>query len=248
MTQQLAVQTFGTPLLVQRTFLQFDLRAPAVARAKSAPPNLARSPRKTSRPKKKRPRQEDKDDEDEAALREGRRQTLCETWQVMADGIAEKTQAEASEELEARRMKFRDVLSCGGFVQLVKILGYTELDLVVLSMKGMIREGDGECVEIWCTDDQMRHQRMKKFLEEVVTIRGLCETSIFLMLPCNAALVVCHSDSTSITTLRRKVRKFCGLSPSHEIAIEYMSGLDLKGKTLAEAGLRAGDSVRVLYL
>ena len=65
MTQQLAVQTFGTPLLVQRTFLQFDLRAPAVARAKSAPPNLARSPRKTSRPKKKRPRQEDKDDDDE---------------------------------------------------------------------------------------------------------------------------------------------------------------------------------------
>ena len=116
--------------------------------------------------------------------------------------------------------------------------------MVVMLHRAIIREGPGETVEIWCQGGRQL-EAMKKLLEEAERIRALCDTSIFVMIPAiDGALVVFYTPHLKVTALRRKVRTFCGISPGHSITIEYLSGGEVRGKTVAEAGLRAGDSLR----
>ena len=53
-------------------------------------------------------------------------------------------------------------------------------------------------------------------------------------------------DALPVASLEDKVRDACGLKPSHPLTLEHMYGGKVEGKTLLEAGLKIGDSVRVL--
>ena len=247
MAQALASQVFGASLLERRTFLEFDLRTPAKTRARSAPPDLHRSTGKTARPKRE-PRRQEKELDDEAALREGRRQTLCEIWWTLAARCNEAAANEARHRLDAQTLKSRDTLTRSCFAKLVEVMGYEEADVRLLSAAGLIRAGAAEDrVEIWCTNAQLRRPNMKSFLEEAAILRGLWEVSLILVVPSlNAKLLTCYARTTTIASLRKRVRTFCGLPHSHRVVVESMSGQQLSGRTLVEAGLRAGDCLRIL--
>jgi hypothetical protein len=188
-----------------------------------------------------------KEESDEEVLREGRRLTLQETWREMAKLLVQKADKAAGRELEERKMKLRCSLSVGGYVQLVRLIGHTEADIMVMFSNGLLREGDGGSVEIWCNDKQARHEGMKMLLEEAHHVRGLCDTSVFLVVPSlDVAVLVCHADALPVTSLEDKVRQACGLASAHPLILEHMYGGKVEGKTLFEAGLKIGDSVRVL--
>ncbi len=103
-------------------------------------------------------------------------------------------------------------------------------------------------MEIWCTDEQARHVGMKMLLEEAENVRSLYETSVFLVIPSiDVVLLVCHADTLLLTALQERIRKACDLTAKHPVTLEHMTGGgELTGVTLRDAGLRAGDSVRVL--
>ena len=91
------------------------------------------------------------------------------------------------------------------------------------------------------------HEVLDQVLEGAHRVRSLCATSVFLVVPSlNASVLVCHADSLPVTSLEDKVRDACGLKPSHPLTLEHMYGGKVEGKTLLEAGLKIGDSVRVL--
>ena len=140
MAELLALQVFGARLLVKGTFLEFDLRVYAAARAKSTPPVLvrvgaARSGKPKKKPKKKRY------DEEEEALCEGRRQVLHETWQQLAVGIGHKMRTEAKRAAEARKTKRRVTLSRAGLSQVARVLGHTDADVFLLFVRGFSYAG-----------------------------------------------------------------------------------------------------------
>ena len=61
-----------------------------------------------------------------------------------------------------------------------------------------------------------------------------------------AVLVVFYKDKMEVASLMSKARAFYGLPSSRPIRIVDMSGQDLTGRTVREAGLLPGDAVQAL--
>ena len=89
---------------------------------------------------------------------------------------------------------------------------------------------------------------MATFVENARYIQILYANSIFLRVPeIEAVLVIIYDQRTKISSLKRKIRALADLPPSQPVRIEYMSGVELVAKTLGDAGLVAGDSVRARW-
>ena len=248
----MACPSFDLPLVYRRTFLEFDLRPTAATRSRSVPPIYLTSGGSPS--ESEPPPEPQVVDDVSLALAEGRRQTLRETWQYFARNYADMTERLAKEKLDEKRNKKRIQLPHGGFAHLVRIMDYEETDLLLLFHAGILRESSTEDgIEIWCSDEQLRTlPSMGQFLEEADSIRSLCETSLFLMIPSeSAAMLVCYHRNITFNTLRARVRAFCGLPATHPIIFERTSDSKVlsstcnRRATLAKAGLLPGDQIRV---
>ncbi len=238
---------FGAPLLVQRTFLQFQVHTPSRPRSASAPPRL-QAGRTAARNSKKR--RAPRDEDDDALLREARQHVLRETWQRLGARIVEKTMGDAAKEVDAKRMKLRAALTSNAFGELLETMKDAELQLYVLAAMGVVRGGgsDGAHIEIYCSDEQLREEDMATFVENARNIQILYASSIFLRVPeIEAVLAVLFDRRTKISSLKRKVRALADLPPSQPVRIEYMSGVELVANTMQDAGLAAGDSVCVRW-
>ena len=60
-------------------------------------------------------------------------------------------------------------------------------------------------------------------------------------------LAVSYDRSTKISSLKRKARQIVDLPSSKPLRMEYMSGTELVANTVKDAGLVAGDTVRVRW-
>ena len=148
-------------------------------------------------------------------------------------------------------MKLRAALTSNGFGELLETMKDAELQLYVLATMGIVRGGgsDGAHIEIYCSDEQLREEEVvATFVENARYIQILYANSIFLRVPeIEAVLVVIYDQRTKISSLKRKIRALADLPPSQPVRIEYMSGVELVAKTLGDAGLVAGDSVRARW-
>ncbi len=238
---------FGSPLLVKCTFLQFEVFPPMRPRSASAPPRLQRAVDTLVRNRKRKPPR--RYDDDDAVLREARRHVLGETWQRLGAGIAEKTMGAASQELDNRRMKFRAALTSAGVAELMHTMTNAELQLLVLEHLGVVRNSvDGTRVEIYCSDQQLQEESMADFVDNARTIQIMYANSIFVLLPeLETVLAVSYDRRTKISSLKKKARQIVDLPSSKPLRMEYMSGTELVANTVKDAGLVAGDTVRVRW-
>ena len=89
---------------------------------------------------------------------------------------------------------------------------------------------------------------LRKILEEAETVRIFHDLCIFLLVPSmEGTLVIPYEADLSCVALRRRVVKLCGLAATSRVGIHSLSGVELDyKKNLRDAGVRAGDSLRVL--
>ena len=86
---------------------------------------------------------------------------------------------------------------------------------------------------------------MKTFLEKAQQIETMCENSLFITVA-DITLLVYYEADMNISSLKRKVQLFCGLPSSQVVRIVDVSGADVRGRTVKEAGFAPGDAVRAL--
>ena len=76
----------------------------------------------------------------------------------------------------------------------------------------------------------------------------LCATSIFVeLVGTKSRLPVSYEADMTLTTLRKRVGRFYGPTVT-KIRLTSMQGSPLKGKTVRQAGLSAGDHVQAVAL
>ena len=230
---------FGTPLVVRVTFLQFHFERPGHApRCHSAPPRF-HAPLRPARPA---PEQRNdakgetaqREGDDEAALREGRGQTLCETWGLLAKGLLAAASAERRDEVVRRTPRHRITLTSGGFAQTAIGLGYSPEDLLALSRLGVLRVDDEkDTVEIWAPGERLQSTLMRELLAEAEAVRDLSREFFFVHGDV-LFLVVRYRGRRKVGELKRQIcTHLTGVTPC-QIHLGVMGDED----TLSDDGAR----------
>jgi len=226
-------------LVIKNTFLHFELKAKYKPRSQSTPPRLFSQ----EAPKKK----QIKEDDDELALKEGRSLVLAELWLHCASKIFEKTFDKISEELEVRRMKYRLSIKSDCFFQLIKMINFTDHDVIVLRMMGILRETENG-IAIWCTDDQIKNKCMTTLIKEGKQLLYLSKDYVFLMIDTKeASLIIKFDGSLTLLSVREKVRAFWKLPFMHRVKLQRLNGDELVGRTLKKCKIKPGDVIRAVF-
>ena len=239
-------EDFGQPLLVKHTFLHFELYRSETPRALSAPPKVFFSKQAEKIEKKRRARYEEEDIDE--VLRLGREQALAESWQLLVTKtLRRETQIKLSL-ATAGMLKLRVKLSLGGFRFLMSSAGFSERDVFPMFSAGMLREEPDNRISVWSTDRQ-KTQTMKGFFAEAERMKLFCDNSIFLKLSAEVHLIIFYKKRMKISELKLKAKDLYGSAPLHKIGIAHLTDdKPVTGKTLEEAGIRAGDSLKVVAL
>ena len=243
-----ASESFGAPLIVKGTFLQFQLCPVDRLRSQSAPASLdregARCASKRTGAKKRDPRGSQEED-DEEALREGRALALQETWPLWSKRLLARAADKERRYVREHTMKLRVTLSVGGFVHVAKILGYSEGDIHILTHFAMIRVNERRnAVQIWCDDARLELPQMRALQVEAEMVRGLSRDFFFLHAG-DCAAAVHYQPSMKVSVLKKRAHEMCGAPPSQQKLYLVESGEELKKGTLASANIRPGSCVRV---
>ena len=76
-----------------------------------------------------------------------------------------------------------------------------------------------------------------------------CDNSIFLKLSAEVHLIIFYKKRMKISELKLKAKDLYASAPLHKIGIAHLTDdKPVTGKTLEEAGIRAGDSLKVVAL
>jgi len=247
MAQPLALELYGVPLSHAHTFLHFDLRPQQPKRAHSAPACCEgdATPTANRRKKKKKKRNDRYDSTDDAALREGRAQTINELWRHMSDTLVEKVRKAIADDLDMRRPRRRTVLSENVLSLVAQTLGRTGTDLVTMFVHRLLRTVDsGRAAEFWCSDRQLMNVGLQAFLREAEQTRLLCASAVIIQVPSRRSVFpIYYSESMRVDTLRALVRRLSRLGEGR-LRVQRASGSDVVENTLKEAGVKAGDILR----
>ena len=242
---------FGAPLVVKGTFLHFQFQQPAGRlRSASAPPILHAPPCIWEEP------YEDADEtappwkaeDDEAALREGRRQTLCETWQLWTMSLLATETTRRREDVSKRTLRHRVTLTCGGFAQTASALEYGPEDMFALSSLGLFRVDEGTgAVEIWCDDVRLELPQMKELLAEAEVVRELSQ-DFFFAHASDLLCIVRYDKKQKVGDLKKKLRALSGTAPHQQTHLGVLGDeepLSDNGARLGATSLRPGSCVRL---
>ena len=239
--------SFGVPLVVKGTFLHFQFQQPAGRpRSASAPPALHTPPCISEEPYEDSlaPREGEDDD---AALREGRRQTLRETWQLWTLRLLATETPRRREDVSKRTLRYRVTLTCGGFAQTASALEYGPEVMFALSSLGILRvdEGTGS-VEIWCDDVRLQEEpQMMELLAEAEAVRELSEDFFFAHAP-DLLCIVRYDKKQKVGDLKKKLRALSGTAPHQQINLGVLGDkepLSDNGARLGATSVRPGSCV-----
>ncbi len=247
----LVSEAFGAPLIVKSTFLQFDLYShDSRVRLSSAPAVLCRCRLQTKEAAEtaetattERPRGED----DEEVLREGRSQTLCETWRLWVERLLVTAAEECRRYVVERTMRLRVTLTRAGFAQTATTLQHSPTEMFVLSRLRVIRvHEERDAVEIWCDDNHMETPKMKEFLAEAAIVCELSQHYFFAQAG-DIGFVVHYKKKQTVAALRKNLCAICGMAPSRMQLCVLGSDEVLSDDraTLASTSVRPGRCVRI---
>ena len=194
------------------------------------------------RPKQKKRKLSNDDD---LVLQEGRSMVLVDIWMSMSKGILKNKSREVIKEFEPRRMKLRFSMKPDGFIQLVKVMNFNEMDIVVMRSMGMIRDPTG-IVNVYLSDEQLLNEIMKKMMKQADVIKGLSKTNFFLMkFDADVGLVIRFDPHMSTLEIKKRAEHFYNIEDA-TIKLERLNGEPLKGRTLKKCNVSPGDCIRVV--
>ena len=194
------------------------------------------------RPKQKKRKLSNDDD---LVLQEGRSMVLVDIWMSMSKGILKNKSRKVIKEFEPRRMKPRFSMKPDGFIQLVKVMNFNEMDIVVMRSMGMIRDPTG-IVNVYLSDEQLLNEIMKKMMKQADVIKGLSKTNFFLMkFDADVGLVIRFDPHMSTLEIKKRAEHFYNIEDA-TIKLERLNGEPLNGRTLRKCNVSPGDCIRVV--
>jgi len=231
------LEMYGYPIIFKNTFLHVDFRGTCLRRCKSSPGALQRSVQ-PNKVKRKSP--------DDIALEEGRSLVLQELWFEMSCQILENKHRELTKDFERRKMKFRFKMKPGAFVQLAKVMNFSQMDLIVMRTMNILRDPQVD-VNIYLSDEQLQNEPMRKLLREAKMVQGLCKNSFFVSMgSMNAGLVLRFNPKMTTMQIKIQARHFWEIAESESISLERLNGEPIRGITLRKCEIKPGDCIRVV--
>ena len=132
-----------------------------------------------------------------------------------------------------------------GFIQLVKVMNFNEMDIVVMRSMGMIRDPTG-IVNVYLSDEHLHNESMKKMMKQADVIQGLSKTNFFLMkVATDIGLVIPFDPQMTTLEVKKRAEHFYNIEDT-TIKLERLSGEPLKGRTLRKCNVSPGDCIRVV--
>jgi hypothetical protein len=237
---------YGYPVIIKSTFLHVDFQPNNMKRSASAPA-ICRSWVKPQQNQRKRKKiTDDAHHDDDLALEESRSMVLVEIWGNLSKGALKKRTNKVLEELETKRMKKRFSMKPDGFIQIVKIMNFNEMDIIVMRSMGMIRDPTG-VVDVYLSDEQLLNEGMKKMMKQADIIQGLSKTSFFLMQQTSdVGLVIRFDPHMSTMEIKKRAADFYKIEGAAPIQLERLNGERLKGRTLRKCNVSPGDCIKVV--
>jgi len=231
------LEMYGYHILFKHTFLHVDFRGTCSRRSKSSPGALQQSVR-PHKVKRKSP--------DDIALEEGRSMALQELWFEMSCQILENKDRQRTKDFERRKMKFRFTMKPDAFVQLAKVMNFSQMDMVVMRAMNILRDPEVD-VNIYLSDEQLQNEPMKKLLREAQMVQGLCKNSFFVTFgSMNAGLVVRFNPKMTTMQIKIQAKHFWDIPASESISLERLGGEPIRGITLRKCEIKPGDCIRVV--
>ena len=232
----------GRPVIVRHGFVHIEIFAAVhKQRSKSAPPRLEST--LAHPPEKKR---KVKHDDDDLALQEARVMVLSDTWTSISNKALQKERKRVTEEWEPKRMKLRFSMKRDGFIQVAKIMNFTNMDLSTMRELGIVREESPNIVNVYLSDMHMHDPFLQKFVKEGANINKLSEAHFFLCKTgTDVGLVIRYEPNMKLIEVKRSASAFYKIKDLAKIQVRRLNYEHLNGKTLGKCQVSPGDCIRI---
>jgi len=110
------------------------------------------------------------------------------------------------------------------FVQLAKVMNFSQRDLIVMRAMNILRDPDVD-VNIYLSDEQLENEPMKKLLRQATMVQGLCKSSFFVTFgSMKAGLVLRFNPKMTTMQIKIQARHFWDIAGSERISLERLNG------------------------
>jgi len=183
---------------------------------------------------------------DDIALEEGRSMVLQERWFEISCKILENKHRELTKDFERMKMKFRFKMKPDAFVQLAKVMNFSQMDLIVMRTMNILRDPAGD-VNIYLSDEQLENEPMKKLIRQAKMVQGLCKNSFFVTFgSMHQGLALRFNPKMTTMQIKIQAREFWDIAENESISLERLNGEPIRGITLRKCDIKPGDCIRVV--